>query len=1211
MNNNNYLEQIANLTLQRDALRNIETINRNKREILHSFGHSSMKAFRRAERISNDIDDDEVYTSLLVMYNQRINDSRLTLEMEIDRLTRERREIEELELQLARDLEVIRQQQADYADEILQEVAFHDNVEDNVTREIFVDNRRLGSITNILNDLINRNRKILIRCGVSMFALNIDSIRRLMNVIEGEVLEENSDSSETLIEELSKYEEFYIMMIPVSDGFLLKQGGLFRWTHNMEDVDLSRWGIYRESDRWGKIYADNNCLLHSLEQAGIDTEPLKTFVKSMYIPQRELGVIARIIKRYIIIHCDTAGRNLRKYGNEEDNELHIGLVDDHYFIMDLVPFTTYSIKNYFNLDRTNPRWTDIYAFAESENRYRYEKRYTDSYTLVRLLLELRETHLKPLTGMQIYEMSNYKNLETEIFDNLTYNDNINCMIWNTDKKIMEEVHPEGDLRCNEPKNKDMKWNPKKKIYEIKKKVWNKTTKMYEDITDVQMKVLLTRDYTVACTTFFDFECSSARNDKEHVNHRAYQVCANDEYNEKSYFEGDECGLLLMQKYCDRYGAKIKEKKPKSKKRNLSIFEDEAVDVDDDDDLTIKEDEDDKKLPVVKMLAHNLSYDFRFLSKYLYRVNTIEKGMSTMMSANGVFYHNGKSVKFVFNDTLKMIPMALRDFNKSFKIESQKEILPYALYTEENIQQRVHDVDYCLSFVKNDDEKDEYLENAKKWDCFVTENTIDIIKYSRYYCEMDCQVLKMGYERFRQMTYESLNVDIVNYISIASLAHDYLIIQGCYKDVLKISGIARVFMQRCVTGGRTMTNSNLKWHIIGELLADFDGVSLYPSAMVRIPGFLRGKPKIIKQFTPLLYDHYYVCIRVTKVGKHLEFPLQSVMVPDNDGNESKQFTNDLVNRIIYVDKTSLDDLVAFQKIEYEFINGYYFDDGFNPKITKVMRFLFNKRLEYIADDKNPMQLVFKLVMNSSYGKSILKPVDSDSKYVEKKNMAKFIKRNYNSIKVITDLNNGSYKVVLSKPINRHFNSPQVGVNVLSMSKRIMNEMMCLAQDLNMTVLYTDTDSNHIAARHIPRLASAFREKYGRELVGTDLGQFHTDFSLDNAVDEIFAVESYFVGKKIYIDHLKSKDKKGDVIYGHHIRCKGVTKEALKKMGDKNFKGNPMLMYEALYDGEELPFDLLAGDKPKFEFARNMTINSKIEFIRKIKCNYDVGEYDYNQ
>ena len=84
---------------------------------------------------------------------------------------------------------------------------------------------------------------------------------------------------------------------------------------------------------------------------------------------------------------------------------------------------------------------------------------------------------------------------------------------------------------------------------------------------------------------------------------------------------------------------------------------------------------------------------------------------------------------------------------------------------------------------------------------------------------------------------------------------------------------------------------------------------------------------------------------------------------------------------------------------------------------------------------------------------------------------------------------------------------------------MNEVMTLAEDLDIDMFITDTDSIHMDTRKISLLGKEFKEKYGRELIGKNLGQFHTDFDLDGAeTDDIYAVLSVFLGKKCYYDKL---------------------------------------------------------------------------------------------
>ena len=67
---------------------------------------------------------------------------------------------------------------------------------------------------------------------------------------------------------------------------------------------------------------------------------------------------------------------------------------------------------------------------------------------------------------------------------------------------------------------------------------------------------------------------------------------------------------------------------------------------------------------------------------------------------------------------------------------------------------------------------------------------------------------------------------------------------------------------------------------------------------------------------------------------------------------------------------------------------------------------------------------------------------------------------------------------------------------------------------------------------------YREKYGSELVGEELWDFHIDFSMDNANSEIYAIESLFLGKKTYIDILESTDQDGKTINPEHIIMKDI-------------------------------------------------------------------------
>ena len=1078
-----------------ETLRTLRGIGRNKAFLRRETGYANIRSFRRdnPEYTSND----DAYRGMLRDYNDRVR------ELQAIRRQRERQE---------RTLDTSRRR---YGRTITGRLDRAVGVDNGVNQTIPVDMTRLGSISYIINELGGRDRRIMLKSRDKQYALNSQTIGPLEDIIDGTAVEVNEfKSGKELITSIELTDELEIIVLTDLVNALEQiNGGLFNHTHNLEYVDLERYAIYHKDTNWGDKSTKDNCIIHALKTAGIDTTQVEQLVKSQYIPQKDLPLVATTINRCIHIRRPESDK-LRKYGNTEDPVILIGLIDKHYFLIEKTKYTSYSIKNYFKIDiEKYPNWRNIIGLKKN-GAYEYKgTRFISSYDLVKLLLENKDTHLNPLSGVEIYKMMSYKNLETELFDNLEYND---CF------------GKEGDLKTNDPK---------------------------ED----NGKTICEAIY------YFDFETITRRSDGVDTIHTPYCVYSTDNINRGLW--GKDCGRLLLNRLVNKHGISTDIKIPK-----------------------------DEPIPYIKLIAHNAGYDFRFLAQYFYSIETIEKGTG-LMTARCEYYAFGKKINITIIDSLKMINMPLSKFGKSFDLEVKKEIMPYDLYTEENVEKVWIDKKECLSFVKKEDTK-EYLENMKKWNCVGKhefKNKLNILTYAGEYCKLDCIVLKQGFEKFNRLCEEAIALDTNNYISLASMSHDYLVRQGCYDDVLQICGVPRAFIQRCIVGGRCMTGKNEKYHIKDIPLADFDAVSLYPSGMSRMEGFLKGKPKIIRNFTPELYDGYFICIKITEVGRELDFPLCSY----KDDKGIRQFSNDLVGRYIYIDRVGLEDLIKYQEVKYDFINGYYYNEGHNPKIKETMRYLFTQRLKYKNED-NPLQLVFKECMNSSYGKSYMKPIDNDIKYVRSKDYPSFLKRHYNNIKEITELaNKQSYKITLSKPINKHYNNAHIGVEILSITKRIMNEVMVLSQDLGIKIYYQDTDSMHLANSEISKLAEAFKNEHNRELIGKNMGQFHTDFDLKGADKgcEIVATESIFLGKKAYIDKLECKNKDGTIIEGYHIRMKGVPSECITHYADEKEEGDVMMVYDRLHREIPVEFNLLAV-KPKFSLNNNMTIHSKKEFNRMV-------------
>lgn len=134
---------------------------------------------------------------------------------------------------------------------------------------------------------------------------------------------------------------------------------------------------------------------------------------------------------------------------------------------------------------------------------------------------------------------------------------------------------------------------------------------------------------------------------------------------------------------------------------------------------------------------------------------------------------------------------------------------------------------------------------------------------------------------------------------------------------------------------------------------------------------------------------------------------------------------------------------------------------------------------------------------------------------------FLNDNKNKILTIEKINTNMFRIETIEQTEQHKSFNHIGVLILSLSKRIMNEVICLAQDNNINVYYQDTDSIHIESKYLKKLANLYQEEYGRKLIGKTLDQFHPDFEPcvcknGESCKETLSWLSIFNSKKNYVD-----------------------------------------------------------------------------------------------
>ena len=149
-------------------------------------------------------------------------------------------------------------------------------------------------------------------------------------------------------------------------------------------------------------------------------------------------------------------------------------------------------------------------------------------------------------------------------------------------------------------------------------------------------------------------------------------------------------------------------------------------------------------------------------------------------------------------------------------------------------------------------------------------------------------------------------------------------------------------------------------------------------------------------------------------------------------------------------------------------------------------------------------------------------------------------------------------------------------------------MTLADDNNISIYYTDTDSIHIDEDGVEPLAKLYENKYGQKLIGKKLGNFHCDFDFPG-MSNVKSIGLITLGKKSYIDKLEGVDKDGKKHNTFHIRLKGISPAAIedhvKRERENNANYDEFELYKKLFGGEAVQFDMKVNNKVRFQKSKD--------------------------
>ena len=637
---------------------------------------------------------------------------------------------------------------------------------------------------------------------------------------------------------------------------------------------------------------------------------------------------------------------------------------------------------------------------------------------------------------------------------------------------------------------------------------------------------------------------------------------------------------------------------------------------------------------VKVYFHNLRYDFSFFNEYLTGITSYMGNVSNVKRISAHYWNS----KLIIQDNYSILPASISKIPdmlglKLGGIELKKGIMPYLAYNPDVVWRDSIYLSDARPFIRPEQWED-FMKEVKEGGYYLEDDNGEgmfyHMRYVRKYCKYDLIIQREGRKNFISRLEKALQYDCVDPITISGIALDIQEKAGVFEDVAELKGsLSEKVRKFMCPGGRTMLAFNKKCDITGRLSYD-DACSLYPSSQYRLKGYPKGLPKLLPEGWyskeareagyPLLssYTHeqggFFITIRLLNIPIKRAF---SVFFIEN--KTGREYTCDVPEGGV-IWHMNVIDWEIFTKfygcrpgIDFYVTSGIYFNEGINEKLETNIDMLYELRREYkamlVSSDpavraEGKTQETIKLVLNSTWGKNAQRPFNMDMRIISSDRLEDCLNKEGHHVVEYIPINSDSYMVYSTK-IPKYSSKAHCASLVLSMSKLIMAEVMCLAEDLGINIYYTDTDSYIIEEEGRDRLAEEYERIYNRKLCGKKMGQFHSDFPDWDGEGELdktkapYAKRLIAVGKKTYYMEVVYTLVDGTEVSKDVIKSKGIPKGAIKAYCKDNGL-TPAQFYQSLYEGEEHDIPMIYDEfKPSFQFTNTMRVVTRKQYTRKMK------------
>jgi hypothetical protein len=333
--------------------------------------------------------------------------------------------------------------------------------------------------------------------------------------------------------------------------------------------------------------------------------------------------------------------------------------------------------------------------------------------------------------------------------------------------------------------------------------------------------------------------------------------------------------------------------------------------------------------------------------------------------------------------------------------------------------------------------------------------------------------------------ELLNINVLQYPSLAALGQALIHKHGGYKGVMGLRGPPAEFIRKCLCPIVLGAPHGKPIMVEGDL-CQYDRKSSYPSVYTCFPGIPMGKPILIDGKAGLSelneeYDasdpsdqcHFYVCLDIKSFScLHQDDPYPLLTRPG----------------LRYMDRTQYELIMKHYDVDYDFISGYYFKD-YNRGIGKLAMKLYLMRTQ----EGSEVSLALKRLMNSMWGKAMAKGFPVRDKNIPASEVEAFCLSQYPYVYKRSLNPSGDWLVRVVRPILADLSCPQFSVNVSSWSRKVMQETIYSAVDHDIPIYYSNTDCLCLREADVPRLGEVSGRKFLTAGAGAGLGDFVREYS----------------------------------------------------------------------------------------------------------------------